>query len=105
MGKQRQQGMIQYGAAGENRSAAGIIFSWNGSALSVCYPQVIIATLIAFFAVLLTDDDFMGVDITYITFEGHTMSLFPVAFLLVFRNGMSYKRFFEGRGHCGKFVS
>ena len=43
--------MIQYGAASENRSVAGIIFSWNGSALSVCYPQVIIATLIAFFAV------------------------------------------------------
>ena len=74
----------------------------------------------------MTDDDLMGVHIDYITFKGHTMSLFPVAFLLVFRNGISYKRcvnrttkhsssnglhlvglgrFFEGRGHCGKFVS
>jgi len=39
-----------------------------------------------------------------VALDGHTMALFPVAFLLVFRNGMSFNRYFEGRGHCGSFV-
>ena len=70
----------------------------------------------------LVDSDFLDVDLSGLTLKGHTMSLFPVAFLLVFRNGMSFnrsgrplasaatqvlcctRRFFEGRAHCGKFV-
>eukprot|EP00658_Telonema_sp_P-2_P009361 TRINITY_DN13507_c0_g1_i3.p1 TRINITY_DN13507_c0_g1~~TRINITY_DN13507_c0_g1_i3.p1 ORF type:complete len:400 (+),score=111.98 TRINITY_DN13507_c0_g1_i3:101-1201(+) len=79
------------------------IFSWTGSALSTCYPQVILVTCLAIFAFFLTDPDFLDVEMD-ITLRGHTLSLFPVAFLLVFRNGISYNRFFEGRGHCGKFV-
>jgi len=95
---------IQYGAGGEERSTFGIIFAWEGSALSGCYASVIVATVIAVIAVCITDPDIGDYDLSFITFEGHTMSLFPVAFLLVFRNGMSYKRYFEGRGHCGKYV-
>merc|ERR1712086_396412 len=39
--------MIQYGAGGEERSTFGIIFAWEGSALSGCYASVIVATVIA----------------------------------------------------------
>jgi len=46
----------------------------------------------------------MDADAYNITMKGHTLAIFPVAFALVFRTGMSYNRFFEGRGHCGKFV-
>jgi len=36
--------------------------------------------------------------------SGHNLVLLPLAFLLVYRTGMSYNRYFEGRGHVGKMV-
>jgi len=95
--------MINYGAGGENRSTWEIMFAWTGSALSTCYLQVLIVIFIGVFCQILTSPDLLGVTMT-IAIKGHTMSLFPVSFLLVFRNGMSFNRYFEGRGHCGKFV-
>merc|ERR1712086_990077 len=104
MGVSCSPAMIQYGPAGEDRSTVQIIFAWYGSALSNCYPQVIVITCIGFVSLFVVGKDFLAVKAN-VALDGHTMALFPVAFLLVFRNGMSFNRYFEGRGHCGSFVS
>lgn len=35
---------------------------------------------------------------------GHDLLLMPLAFLLVYRTGMAYNRYFEGRNHVGRMV-
>merc|ERR1712166_1633253 len=82
-------------------SPFAIIFSWTGSALVNCWQEVFTAAMIGVVAALIIE---MDADAYNITMKGHTLAIFPVAFALVFRTGMSYNRFFEGRGHCGKFV-
>jgi len=81
--------------------ALSIIFSWTGSALVNCWQEVLTAATIGIVAATIIHIDADAYDITL---KGHTLAIFPVAFALVFRTGMSYNRFFEGRGHCGKFV-
>eukprot|EP00656_Telonema_subtile_P055833 TRINITY_DN8769_c0_g1_i3.p2 TRINITY_DN8769_c0_g1~~TRINITY_DN8769_c0_g1_i3.p2 ORF type:complete len:215 (+),score=52.16 TRINITY_DN8769_c0_g1_i3:72-716(+) len=82
-------------------SHGSIIFSWTGSALVNCWPEVLTATCLGIFAAAINVEAHLDYDITL---EGHVLAIFPVAFGLVFRTGMSYNRYFEGRDHCGKFV-
>ena len=87
--------MINYGAAGENRSTLQILFSWHGTALQGCYIQCLVVGLLGVLAQMIRDSDYM--DKSYdISERGHVMCLFPLAYLLVFRNGESYKRYWEG---------
>jgi len=98
-----QHSMIQYGGAEENRNVWQMVFAWHGCAFQSCYMEIIVAGLLGVLAQCMRDPDIM--DLEYkIEMQGHYMCLFPVAYLLVFRNGQSYIRFWEGRGHCGKFV-
>merc|ERR1712086_386252 len=53
--------MIQYGPAGEDRSTVQIIFAWYGSALSNCYPQVIVITCIGLVSLFVVGKDFLAV--------------------------------------------
>jgi predicted membrane chloride channel (bestrophin family) len=70
-------------------SPVAVIFSWTGSALVNCWPQVVACSLIGILAALLKVE--LDVDFN-ITLEGHILAIFPVAFGLVFRTGMSYNR-------------
>ena len=70
-------------------SPLAIIFSWTGSALVSCWPEVLISSSIGILAALMKEE----LDVDYdITLEGHVLGIFPVAFGLVFRTGMSYNR-------------
>merc|ERR1712086_985226 len=82
MGVSCSPAMIQYGPAGEDRSTVQIIFAWYGSALSNCYPQVIVITCIGLVSLFVVGKDFLAVKAN-VALDGHTMALFPVAFLLV----------------------
>jgi len=82
-----------------------VIFSWNGTTLAKTWVQVCGVTLItAIIQVVANFSDGVNKVVTGISTEGHELTLFPVAFLLVYRSGTAYNRYFEGRGHVGKMV-
>lgn len=87
--------MISY----KDRGLFGIIFSWTGSCLARCWlPAVLVVVETSIlFAVYQWKDWDVGI-------TGWTYVMVPIAFLLVFRNGMAYNRFFEGRNHIGTMV-
>lgn len=95
--------MIDYA----DRSPLGIIFSWTGTTLSQTYPDCITAMLVS--AATYGLMQVPGLDLGPKTWpvgllHSKKSLLFPVAFLLVYRTGVSYKRFFEGRSHVGLMV-
>jgi len=95
--------MIDYA----DRSVFGIIFSWTGTTLSQTYPDCIMAMLVSCATYGLMQVP--GIDLGPKTWpvgliHSKKALLFPAAFLLVYRTGVSYKRFFEGRAHVGVMV-
>lgn len=92
--------MIDY----SDRGVCGLIFSWTGSTLSRTWPECILSMIFTaiFVAVIDLMDGWTVMD--WYSKMGHDLLIMPLAFLLVYRTGMAYNRFFEGRGHVGKMV-
>jgi len=92
--------MIDY----SDRGVCGLIFSWTGSTLSRTWPECILSMIFTaiFVAVIDLMDGWTVMD--WYSKMGHDLLILPLAFLLVYRTGMAYNRFFEGRGHVGKMV-
>jgi len=91
--------MIDY----KDRGVLQIIFSWTGSALARCWKSCLINVIIAIICTVLkeTDNFDFAKDMDV---AGWMYCAVPIAFLLVFRNGMAYNRYFEGRNHVGFMV-
>lgn len=95
--------MIDYG----DRTVCGMFFSWTGSTLSRTYPECLVSMVLTALFVGVVDNIPDGEGWKHMTWynkTGHDLLIMPLAFLLVYRTGMAYNRFFEGRGHVGKMV-
>jgi len=102
-----QSAMIDY----SDRGVLGIIFSWTGSTTQRTWVDLAICVFITFIANVIVK--FIGGedygDIKFFRMEwwkmdGHSLTLMPLAFLVVFRTNMAYGRYMEGRGHVGLMV-
>merc|ERR1711998_796637 len=114
MGKKRQpsaaesrpcldahRSMIEYG----EYNIFQIIFAWNGSTVKVNWPQIISTTCVSIITyVIMLTTDFNKDDWPMDVMHTRKSLLLPLLFLLIFRTGVSYRRFFEGRAHVGKMV-
>eukprot|EP00658_Telonema_sp_P-2_P082840 TRINITY_DN8830_c0_g1_i3.p1 TRINITY_DN8830_c0_g1~~TRINITY_DN8830_c0_g1_i3.p1 ORF type:complete len:349 (-),score=91.86 TRINITY_DN8830_c0_g1_i3:361-1407(-) len=80
-----------------------LLFSWQNTVLMATWKQMLGVTVLGVLAQLLCGGNLIGAEYE-IPMIGHEFALFPVAYLLVFRNGESYRRYWEGRGFCGQFV-
>jgi len=89
--------MIDYG----DRGILRMIFSWEGTAFARSFPSVALNVLIAVVCYVLKNQ---GHYPTGMEVKGWNYCAVPIAFLLVFRNGMAYNRYFEGRNHVGAMV-
>jgi len=93
--------MIDY----SDRSSLGIIFSWTGSTLSQTWIDCVLCMAVSGITLVVMEfTSFDENDWPQTLLHSKKSLLFPVAFLLVFRTGVSYKRFFEGRAHVGNMV-
>merc|ERR1712100_541506 len=87
-------------------STLEVMFAWGGSTLKSTWPDICVACVVCLFANVLIDKSMMdhGHNMDWFVSDGHDLLTMPLAFLLVYRTGMSYNRFFEGRGHVGQMV-
>jgi len=95
--------MINY----SNYNLFQMIFAWEGSTTKATYVEVLVASFMCVLANLIikiNDGQTDFFKLWWWSKEGHVLSLFPLAFLVVFRTGMAHNRYFEGRGHVGKMV-
>eukprot|EP01012_Entosiphon_sulcatum_P033493 TRINITY_DN4239_c0_g1_i3.p2 TRINITY_DN4239_c0_g1~~TRINITY_DN4239_c0_g1_i3.p2 ORF type:complete len:313 (-),score=72.22 TRINITY_DN4239_c0_g1_i3:43-981(-) len=75
-------------------------FSFKGTAFQNAWQQtfgcVLLAVIVTIIHKILYEFD---IEVT-----GHTITIMPISFLLVFRTNMSHSRFWEGRGCIGEMV-
>jgi len=103
--------MIDYG----DYNLFWMMFAWTGSTVAADWPQLVICMVVAAITAVVKAISGVGMMEKWI-FTGEQgvwwdsqtthgkFTMFPLCFLLVFRTGISYRRFFEGRGHIGGMV-
>ena len=89
--------MIAY----ENRNWLKVTFSWQGTSLPRIYPRLLFLVFLAL-AIWLAGSN--GYAIPRLEPLGHSMIGIALGMLLVFRNGSSYDRYWEGRKSWGAIV-
>lgn len=90
--------MINY----DNQNWLKVTFSWRGTSLPRIYPRLL---FLVGLALAVWGAGLLGYSIPRLDSLGHSMVGIALGMLLVFRNGSSYDRYWEGRKTWGAIVN